>query len=102
MNQVIRRAEDLEIAFVARDLEILQNRFGRAARVLDPGDVGVAGKTARGFGFDVVLGARRDVVEVDRITSYNVCYTKLLRHRRLKPVCPGGRPPRGVVQKAAL
>ena len=36
----------------------------------------------------------------DRITSYNVCYTKLLRHSKM--ICPAGKPlPRSAVPTGA-
>ena len=42
----------------------------------------VTGDGAAGFNFMEMQSAAREGLKVTRITSYNVCYTKLLRDRR--------------------
>ena len=66
-------------------------RQRRARRMLETYDAGTPVRDtpfpvqAVRFDDDLTLVLLGGEVVVDRITSYNVCYTKLLRHRRILP-----------------
>ena len=79
-----RQENDIDERFVLIELSgFLEHRHahpGDAGQDLDRNGVcDAAGEPELDAGYDVRQGGRQRDPEPDRITSYNVCYTKLLR-----------------------
>ena len=63
---MVRSGINLEPVRFLADAKIGVQAFIGPAGILDPGDVAMSGQNLCSFGFNVVLGARGDIIKINR------------------------------------